>query len=199
MDMKKYRDHYFLKAKQEAYPARSVYKLKDIEKKFSLFRKGQCVLDLGAAPGSWTLYAAERVGKSGRVLGVDLQPVERDWPVQVSFFQGDLLNVDPALVAALDQWAPFDVLLSDMAPQTTGIKLRDQTLSYELARVAFECCSGYLAPGGSLVAKVFDGPDVPELISDMRRSFAKVKGFKPKSSREESKETFLLGFGHNLS
>ncbi len=194
--MKHYRDHYFQKAKQEAYPARSVYKLKEIQKKFSVLQEGDRVLDLGAAPGSWTLFAAERVGKKGRVLAVDLQAIERDWPEQVCFRQGDLLCPDPDLSEALAAWAPFDVLISDMAPQTTGIKLRDQTLSFELAKSAFECCAGHLAPGGGFVAKIFDGPDVPELIAAMRKRFAKVKGFKPKSSREESKESFLIGLGY---
>ena len=194
--MKHYRDHYFQKAKQEAYPARSVYKLKEIQKKFSLLHTGNAVLDLGAAPGSWTLFAAEQVGRRGRVLAVDLQAVDRDWPGQVRFVIGDLLRPDPVLSEALAAWAPFDVLISDMAPQTTGIKLRDQTLSFELARSAFDCCAGNLAQGGSFVAKIFDGPDVPELIAAMRKRFTRVKGFTPKSSRDESKETFLLGFGY---
>ncbi|MCF8109259.1 MAG: RlmE family RNA methyltransferase [Desulfohalobiaceae bacterium] len=194
--MKHYRDHYFQKAKQEAYPARSVYKLKEMQKKFSLLQTGNAVLDLGAAPGSWTLFAAQQVGKQGRVLAVDRQAVDRDWPEQVRFVQGDLLRPDAVLSQALAAWAPFDVLISDMAPRTTGIKLRDQTLSFELAQGAFDCCAGNLARGGRFVTKIFEGPDVPELIAAMRKRFARVKGFTPKSSRDESKETFLLGFGY---
>ncbi|MFW6054577.1 MAG: SAM-dependent methyltransferase [Thermodesulfobacteriota bacterium] len=193
--MKKYRDHYFQKAKQDHYPARSVYKLQEIDRKFFLFRPGQRVLDLGAAPGSWALYAAKRVGHSGRVLAVDRQMVDRDWPQQVEFYQADVLEPGADLLARLEVMAPFDVLVSDLAPKTTGIKLRDQTLSCELARAAFDFCPKRLAVGGKFAAKVFNGPDVQELLADMRREFAKVRGFKPKSSRQESKESFLLGLG----
>ncbi|MCF8037750.1 MAG: RlmE family RNA methyltransferase [Desulfohalobiaceae bacterium] len=194
--MKKYRDHFFQKAKQDKYPARSVYKLQEIDRKFSLFRPGQRVLDLGAAPGSWALYVAKKVGLSGQVLAVDRQAVDRDWPQQVEFYQTDVLEPGAEFLAQLKAMTPFDVLISDLAPKTTGIKLRDQTLSYELARAAFDLCPGRLAAGGKFVAKVFDGPDVQELLSAMRREFEKVRGFKPKSSRQESKESFLLGFGY---
>lgn len=194
--MKKYRDHYFQKAKQDSYPARSVYKLQEIDKKFSLFRPGQKVLDLGAAPGSWALYCAKRVGSSGRILAVDVNWVDRDWPGTIHFCQSDVLDPGAELLEELDRLGPFDLLISDLAPKTTGIKLRDQTLSCELARAAFELCPDNLAPNGHFVAKVFDGPDVQDLQSALRQGFGKAKGFKPKSSRGESKESFLIGLGY---
>ena len=155
--MKEYRDHYFLKAKRENYPARSVYKLKELDAKFKLFRQGMRVLDLGAAPGSWSL--------------------------------GD------AFEARLREMGPFDVVMSDMAPRTTGTKFTDQARSLELACEALEVARLHLKPGGSFIVKIFMGPDIQEMLQPMRRAFKAVKSFKPKSSRAESKETFFVGMG----
>ena len=193
--MKKYRDHYFLKAKQENYPARSVYKLQEIDKRFTLFKPGQKVLDLGAAPGSWTLWAAQKVGVSGRVLGVDLQDTRQAFPANACFLRQDVFSDDPALLEAMEGLAPFDVVLSDMAPSTTGIKFTDQVRSLELCERARDLALRWLAPGGSFVAKIFEGPDVKAYTDGLRPLFETVKGFKPKSSRSESKETFVVGLG----
>jgi len=193
--MKEYRDYYFLKAKSENYPARSVYKLKEIDAKFHIFRKGMKVLDLGAAPGSWSLGAAERIGESGRVLSCDLQEARTEFPPQVTFCQENVFERSPEFEAMLKSIAPFDVIMSDMAPLTTGTKFTDQARSLELCQEAFEVAKLYLAKGGSFVVKIFMGPDVMELLQPMRRAFAKVSAFKPQSSRAESKETFYVGVG----
>lgn len=191
--MKEYRDHYFLKAKQENYPARSVYKLKELDSRFHLFRTGMRILDLGAAPGSWSLGAAERVGSTGLVLGCDLQPARTEFPPQVTFMQEDVFCRSADFEAKLDESGPFDVVMSDMAPSTTGAKFTDQCRSLALAQEAFELALARLKPGGSFVVKIFMGPDVQELLDSMRRAFSSVKTFKPKSSRVESKETFFVG------
>ncbi len=191
--MKEYRDHYFLKAKQENYPARSVYKLKELDARFRIFRRGMRVLDLGAAPGSWSLGAAEKVGETGLVLGCDIQPVRTDFPPQVSFMLEDVFDRSAAFEARLDEVGPFDVVMSDMAPSTTGSKFTDQCRSLELAREALELALARLRPGGSFIVKIFMGPDVREVLDPMRRAFASVRTFKPKSSRAESKETFFIG------
>ncbi|MDO5537275.1 MAG: RlmE family RNA methyltransferase [Desulfovibrionaceae bacterium] len=193
--MKEYRDHYFLKAKQENYPARSVYKLKELDARFHLFRRGMRVLDLGAAPGSWSLGAAERVGSTGLVLGCDIQPARTEFPPQVSFMLEDVFDRSAEFEARLDEIGPFDVVMSDMAPSTTGNKFTDQCRSLDLAKEAFEVALARLKPGGSFVVKIFMGPDVQELLEPMRKAFASVKTFKPKSSRAESKETFFVGLG----
>ena len=174
--MKEYRDHYFLKAKRENYPARSVYKLKELDAKFKLFRQGMRVLDLGAAPGSWSLGAAEKVGQRGLV-------------------QEDVFNRSDAFEARLREMGPFDVVMSDMAPRTTGTKFTDQARSLELACEALEVARLHLKPGGSFIVKIFMGPDIQEMLQPMRRAFRAVKSFKPKSSRAESKETFFVGMG----
>ncbi len=191
--MKEYRDHYFLKAKQENYPARSIYKLKELDSRFHLFRRGMRVLDLGAAPGSWSLGAAEKVGPEGLVLGCDIQPVRTDFPPQVSFMLEDVFHRSPAFEAKLAELGPFDVVMSDMAPGTTGARFTDQCRSLELAQEAFGLARERLKPGGSFVVKIFMGPDIQELLAPMRRAFATVRTFKPKSSRQESKETFFVG------
>lgn len=191
--MKEYRDHYFLKAKEEHYPARSVYKLKEIDSKFKIFRRGMRVLDLGAAPGSWSLGAAEKVGPQGLVLGCDLQPARTVFPPQVTFMQEDVFNRSEDFEARLREMGPFDVVMSDMAPSTTGAVFTDQCRSLELCQEAFAVARKWLKPGGSFIVKIFMGPDVQELLQPMRKNFSTVKTFKPKSSRAESKETFFVG------
>jgi 23S rRNA (uridine2552-2'-O)-methyltransferase len=193
--MKTYRDHYFLKAKQQNYPARSVYKLKEIDAKFKLFKPGMKVLDLGAAPGSWSLAAAERVGPSGSVLACDIQTVETGFPANVRFLAADVFALPEEFEAALAKIAPFDVVMSDMAPATTGTRFRDQARSYDLCCAALGIAARSLKPDASFVVKIFMGPDIEAFLAAMRGHFASVKGFKPRSSRAESKETFYVGLG----
>jgi 23S rRNA (uridine2552-2'-O)-methyltransferase len=191
--VKKYRDHYFLKAKQENYPARSVYKLKEMDAKFRLLRPGRRVLDLGAAPGSWTLGAAEKVGSGGRVVACDIQETQTAFPPWVTYLCEDVLEPSATLVQALREMGPFDLVLSDMAPSTTGSRFTDQARSMELAMAALGLGRTCLVQGGDFVVKVFMGPDIEDLRSAMREAFGTVKTFKPQSSRAESKEIFLVG------
>ncbi len=200
--MKKYRDHFFERARQEGHPARSIYKLQEIDKRFSLFRGGDRVLDLGAAPGSWSLYAARRVGGKGRVLAVDIQDIEQAqgerraaFPDNVTLLRADVLAVDGPLPQALAGHGPFQAVLSDMAPRTTGVKFTDQARSLELGEMALDVARQWLVPGGVFVVKLFMGPDVQHYVERMRKCFTSVKNFKPKSSRSESKETFYVGLG----
>lgn len=187
------KDYYFQKAKKEDYPARSVYKLKEIEKRYKLFKPGIKVLDLGASPGSWALYAAKKIGKSGLVVALDKTEPSIAFPEQVVFVQSDIMGVDDQFVSILDNKGPFDLIISDMAPQTTGIKIRDQALSYELADRAFQICRDFLVQRGCFVVKIFEGPDVPYFRNLLQQDFVKVKTVKPKSSRSGSKEVFLVG------
>ncbi len=193
--MKKYQDHYFKQAKRDNYPARSVYKLQEIDKRFKIFRPGQKVLDLGAAPGSWTLFAAKKIGDKGRVLGVDIQDTETAFPANVVFLVQDVFSDAPELMEAMQPLEPFDLVISDMAPKTTGVKFADQANSLELCERARDVAFERLAKGGHFVAKIFEGPDVKGYTDGLRPRFGKVKTFKPKSSRAESKETFIVGLG----
>ncbi len=190
--MKKVQDHYFKKARKDNYPARSVYKLREMDKRFRLFRPGQKVLDLGASPGSWSLYAAQKVTSNGLVLAVDLKEPAVSFPGQVRFIQGDVFS-DTDVAQQIRNLAPFNLVLSDMAPKTIGIKITDQARSFELAMEALHLGRLVLIPGGSLCVKIFEGPDVEQLNREMKSSFVRVKHFKPKSSRAESREIFLIG------
>jgi 23S rRNA (uridine2552-2'-O)-methyltransferase len=194
--MKKYRDHYFLKAKRENYPARSVYKLKEIAKRFpGMFKPGMRVLDLGAAPGSWSLGAAEMVEPGGSVLGADIQDTKVSFPANVTVMREDVFNRSAIFALELAARAPFHLVMSDMAPNTTGHRGTDQARSALLYEEALEVAKQYLAPGGSFIVKVFQGPDAHAYMKAMRACFATVRSFKPQSSRAESMETFYIGLG----
>lgn len=193
--MKEYRDHYFLKAKRENYPARSVYKLKELDAKFRLLKPGMKVLDLGAAPGSWSLGVAEKVGSKGLVLACDIQSTETAFPPQVLFMQEDVFQRSTAFEAKLAELGPFDLVISDMAPRTTGTRFTDQARSLELTLEALAVACLHLKQGGNFVVKIFMGPDIQDLLTPMRKAFSSVKSFKPKSSRAESKEIFFTGLG----
>jgi 23S rRNA (uridine2552-2'-O)-methyltransferase len=182
-------------AKRERYPARSIYKLKELDAKFKLFRSGMKVLDLGAAPGSWSLGAAERVGLSGTVLACDIQEARGVFPSNVSFFREDVFSLSAAFEEILERTAPLDAVLSDMAPSTTGARCVDQARSLELCRAALALAERLLGKGGVFVTKIFMGPDAEDFAALMRRSFSGVKAFKPASSRAESREMFYVGLG----
>jgi len=191
--VKKLHDHYFKRAKQENYPARSVYKLQELDASFKLFKPGLKVLDLGATPGSWTLYAAQKVGASGRVLAVDINPTDTAFPENVTFMVADALDPGPELSAVIESMKPFHLVISDMAPRTTGQRVTDQARSLELVEQALAMAGSCLIQGGHFVAKVFMGPDVKAFTDSMRGAFEKVKTAKPKSSRSESFEQFIVG------
>ena len=191
-DRRRVGDFWTSKAKSEDYPARSVYKLKEADKKYKLLKPGLRVLDLGCAPGSWTLYAAERVGPTGLVVGVDLQPVEGRFSENTRIIQADVLGLSPEI---LQIGAPFDVVLSDMAPRTSGIRSTDQARSLELAQAAVDLAGNLLITGGTIFFKVFQSPDAEVLFRDLKKEFRILRRVKPESSRKISVEIFFLGLG----
>ena len=177
------------KARSEGYLTRSAYKLKAITEKFGLLKPGNRVLDLGAAPGSWLQVASELVGPSGSVVGVDLSPIAFR-AKNVITMQQDILT--PALEAALAEYGPFDAILSDAAPATSGIKDQDQAKSFELAEQALVIAETNLKSGGALVAKLFQSSETKNLADRARRIFKQAQLHKPKASRERSFETYLI-------
>jgi 23S rRNA (uridine2552-2'-O)-methyltransferase len=189
-------DHFGDRAKREGYPARSVYKLQEIDRRAQLLRRGQRVLDLGAAPGSWTLYAAERVGREGHVLGIDLNEARVALPAQVTFRALDVFAMD---VHAELGAASFDVVLSDMAPHTSGQRHRDQYGSYELYMRALAIAGQVLVAGGAFVGKIFQGAELEEARAATRALFEKVRIVKPEASRSESYEIFIVAQGRRAS
>jgi len=188
-------DHYSEQAKKERYPARSVYKLKEAQKKFCLIRKSDQVLDLGCSPGSWLLYAAELTAKRGKVLGIDLKPITLKIPSQVETLKADILTIDRAWIENEGLASRFNVVLSDMAPATTGNKMIDAGRSYQLCRAALNIAQMALRPGGSFFCKIFQGEEFKKFSNSVRSRFKIHKIFKPQSSRKESKEIFILGMG----
>ena len=188
-------DHYSDRAKKERYPARSVFKLKEAQKKFRLIKKGDRVLDLGCSPGSWLLYAAELTGKRGRVLGIDLKTIRIKIPPQAETLTADILTIDRAWIDKQELGNRFNVVLSDMAPATTGNKALDAARSFQLCQAALSIVEMVLKPGGSFICKIFQGEEFKEFSDTVRSRFKRHKIFKPRSSRRESKEIFILGMG----
>ena len=196
--MRKVQDHYFKKAKKENYPARSVYKLEEAQKRFRFIKKGNAVLDLGFFPGSWSIYAAGVVGPEGLIVGVDLQAGEKiniAKGAEIVWFCGDIMSED--IIAKIRETRQtFNAVLSDMAPRTSGNKWVDQQQSLNLARRVLDLAASMLGKGGNLYVKVFEGEDFKEFVDSVRRGFKTVKIVKPKSSRRESREVFVLGMGY---
>ena len=192
--VKKVQDYYFKKAKRENYPARSIYKLEEAQQKHHFIKPGDKVLDLGCHPGSWSLYAAKISGVNGSVVGVDLQKsyiVPVSGIAQIEFICSDIFDTD--FIAFLSSKIPFQVVVSDLAPKTTGHKFSDHLKSIELSRRALAIASKSLCRGGHFYCKVFQGEDFQDFVNEVRHFFKKTKIVKPKSSRVESREVFVLG------
>jgi 23S rRNA (uridine2552-2'-O)-methyltransferase len=186
-------DHYTQQAKKERYPARSVYKLKEIQKKYRLIKKGNRVLDLGCAPGSWLLYAAEIAGEKSEVIGIDLKPVSIGLPKQVAVFTGDILNPDETLMLRMEK--RFHVVMSDMAPGTTGNKDVDAARSFNLCEAALDIADRVLVSNGSFLCKIFQGEAFKTFSEMVKSRFKQQRIFKPQSSRKASKEIYIIGIG----
>ncbi len=189
------KDAFYRKAKREGYRSRAAYKLKEINGKHKLLRKGAYVADVGCAPGGWAQVASEFVGKQGLIIGVDIlnmEPINRE---NFVFIRGDF-NLSETRQEIKDKAGrEFDLILSDIAPNTTGIKVRDHALSLELCRLVYELSLSFLKKGGNLLMKIFQGEDMNLLLEELRKSFSTVKVLKPKSSRKESIEIYLLAKG----
>lgn len=187
-------DAYFKKAKAEGYVARSAYKLLQIQERRRLIRRGDRVIDLGCSPGSWLQVASRIVGSDGRVLGMDLQPSTIDLP-NVRTIVADAFTMSPQELAET-LGGPADVVLSDMAPNTTGDPQGDHFRSVTLCRRVLEVLPVLLRRDGSLVMKVFEGEDYPRLLRETSRLFSDAKGYKPQATREVSREMFIIATGY---
>jgi 23S rRNA (uridine2552-2'-O)-methyltransferase len=186
-------DAAYLRAKQEGFAARAVYKLEELDERFSLLRSGRSVLDLGCWPGSWMQYAASRVGEGGRVVGIDLRPVELALPSWCEAFVADVEELDPQVL--VERFGPFDVVLSDMAPKTIGDTTTDAIRSEALFERALAFAEVVLRPGGHFAGKVFQGAGFQGLMVRMRGMFQQLKPFHTKATRAGSAEHYLVGQG----
>ncbi len=189
------RDHYAKRASREKYPARSIYKLEEIDRRVQLFKKGHKVLDLGAAPGSWTLYAAKQVGKKGKVVAIDRAALSVGVPSNVIAIEADALALDPEELKASTGIKGFHAVISDMAPRTSGHKFVDQSRSFALFSRALELAVALVLPKGAFVGKIFQGEDFENARRELKKHFTKVRIIKPKSVRSESYEIYLVGLG----
>jgi 23S rRNA (uridine2552-2'-O)-methyltransferase len=193
--LKEHRDDpYVQQALREGYRSRACYKLLELQEKDRLIRPGMTVLDLGSAPGGWSQVAVGLVGHQGRVIASDILPM--DSLAGVEFIRGDFTEeaVFEQILAALHN-APVDIVISDMAPNMSGMTAVDQPRSMYLVELALDMARRVLAPGGSLVTKVFQGEGFDELIRDSRDAFDRVLTRKPKASRPRSREVYLVATG----
>jgi len=191
------RDPYVERAAREGYRSRAAFKLEEIDRREKLFRRGLVCVDLGAAPGSWSQYAARKVGPSGRVIAVDVLPME---PLaRVTLLRGDFTDaaVREALRIELGERGA-DLVLSDMAPNLSGTSAIDQPRQLALAGEALALAEEALNPGGGFLVKLFQGEEFDEFVRDVRAVFRRTKLVKPKSSRAESREIYLLARQHGI-
>jgi 23S rRNA (uridine2552-2'-O)-methyltransferase len=187
-------DEYVKLARGQGYRSRAVFKLEQIQQKDRIFEAGQCVLDLGAAPGGWSEYAVSAVGETGRVYALDMLPMEAI--AGVEFIQGDFTEQDTldALLELIGD-EPLDLVLSDMAPNLSGMSSIDQPRSIYLVELTFELARQHLRPGGSLVVKLFQGEGFEALVTSLRAAFASVKLRKPAASSSRSSEIYAVCSG----
>ncbi len=179
-------------AKKAGYPARSVFKLEEIDRRVGLLKQGQRVLDLGAAPGSWSMYASGKVGKKGHVLAIDLAPLRVGVGENATILQADAFDVGSAVYL---EHGPFDVVLSDMAPSTTGTKEADQFRSFELVVRAIEVAQAHGAAGSCFVAKIFMSEDFKKARETLRQGWTDFRTIRPDGTRTNSSEVFLVATG----
>ena len=190
-------DSFVQRAAREGWRSRAVFKLAQIDEKARIFRRGQTCIDLGAAPGGWSQYAARAVGQSGRVIAVDLLPIE---PLPgVTIIGGDLSHdcVLERVTRSLEE-RRADIVMSDMAPNISGVRAVDQARAMQLADDALAACGELLASGGDFIVKLFQGEGYDAYISRLRAHFGAVRQIKPKASRPESRETYALARGYRV-
>ena len=185
-------DHYTYQAKKDKYPARSVYKLKEIQKKYKIIKKGNKILDLGCSPGSWLLYASETLGNKGFITGIDLKKISIQIKTPNKIIVDDIFNIKENDML---EGSPFDVVLSDMAPNTTGRKDVDSLRSLQLSEAAFDMAKKFLRPDGHFVCKIFQGSDTKEFIDVVKDNFKSHRLYRPKTTRKASKEIYIIGLG----
>lgn len=189
----KVKDHYFKKAKKENFLARSVYKLEEIDQKYKVINQGNRVVDLGYHPGSWTQYTSTRVGEKGIVVGIDIKPINKKLTTHrnVKLFEKSIFDIEKP--QDLEEEDFFDVVISDMAPNTTGIRSVDQDRSLNLVEMVFHILPVFLKPGGNFVIKVFDSHQAQVFLKEQKNLFGEYNFLKPKSTRSVSKEFFVIG------
>ena len=192
----KRKDHFYKKAKEEGLSSRASYKLEQIQKKYRIIKRGDKILDLGCAPGGWVQIASKIVGPEGMIFGIDLLPIKINLPQNATYLQGDITDAEK--ISRIKECInEADVVVSDMAPDTTGIKFRDSYLSYELALEALEIAGKILKKSGNFVTKIFPGEEFDQYKKVLMKHFEKVVQFRPEATRKTSIEVYLIGLKFN--
>lgn len=186
-------DYYTRLAREEGYPARSVYKLKEIDEKYKIFKQGDRILDLGCAPGSWVKYIHQVIGEKGRIIGIDELEIKFQQPDNVILIKENILKLK--IENFKEFLKKFDVVVSDLAPKTSGIKTADVVNSFLLAEKAFLIAKDILGPNGKFICKIFEGELSNELFKEIEKYFNFVKRFRPKAVLKESKEIYIIALG----
>lgn len=186
-------DFYKRKAREEKYPSRSIYKLQEIDKKYNLIKKGDRVLDLGCAPGSWLLYIAKEAGEKGRVVGIDIDDIKIELPKNAVFLKKDILKLNITDVVFDNN--KFQVVVSDSAPSTSGIDFIDVEGSLELSEKTLEIATEVLENGGNFLCKIFEGEGTDDFFKRVKQNFKFAKRFRPKATRKQSREIYIAAKG----
>ncbi len=188
------KDRFYQKAKEQGLPSRASFKIEEIIQKFSFVKKGSRVLDLGAAPGGWTVILSRTIGPQGHIWGIDRLPLKDVGGANISFFQGDIFGEETQSWLDLElKGKKLDAICSDLSPNISGIYFKDALASVELAQKSLSLCQKYLTMGGNWVAKVFPGKEFQEFDQEVRANFGRRKIFEPQSTRKSSKEIYVLG------
>jgi len=186
-------EFYTIKAREEGYPARSVYKLKEIDEKFKVIASGDKVLDLGSAPGSWMIYLSNKVGSTGMVVGLDLEDVAIEKKQNMVFYRRDILALTSKDLQEIG--APFNAVVADLAPKTSGVPSIDAGKSLELNEMAFDIAKKSLQEGGIFLTKIFESEDTKEFAENIRKNFTEVRRIKPQAVMKQSREFYILAKG----
>jgi len=189
-----YNDKYAKKAKREGFLARSAYKLEELLDETGIIKQGEKVLDIGSAPGSWLQVVSQRIGKDGLAIGIDLNDTKVSGE-NIITIKADAFSEE--VEKEISKYAPYDAIFSDAAPNTTGIKDRDQALSAQIVENTITLCEKHLKKGGSMIAKIFECPEATKILARAKQIFEKAHYTKPKASRDRSFEQYIIGIKKN--
>jgi 23S rRNA (uridine2552-2'-O)-methyltransferase len=189
------KDRYFKKAKEDGLRSRAAFKLMEMNQRFKLLKKGILAVDLGCSPGSWVQVAAKEIGPFGHVIGLDLENLPPFPEKNATFIHGDIREERTRQLLLAELGRKVDIVLSDMAPNLSGIKFQDHYNSYELAEQAFQLCKLILREGGDFVVKIFPGEELETFKSNLKKAFAQIKTFIPDATRKTSTEIYLIAKG----
>ncbi len=186
------KDHYYKKAKEKGLASRAVFKLEELDQQFHLIKSGNKVLDMGCAPGGWLQYIAQKIGPQGKGVGIDLLEVKAKLPSNILIFQGDATQEDMQKLCIEKLGGEADVIVSDMSPNLSGIKFKDNYDSYLLCLNVLKVAQKILKKGGSMVVKIFPGDELPDFKKKLYENFEEIKTYVPKSTRKGSSEIYLI-------